>query len=268
MSEILKISNLTVGYEDDSPILESVNLSVYENDFLGIIGPNGGGKTTLLKAILGLLTPRSGKIDFVRATGKGKINIGYLPQINQIDKKFPISVFDVIMSGISIPAGRLYFRYTKSQKDKVRDVAIKMGVENYLQSPIGDLSGGQLQRTLLGRAIIDDPDLLILDEPNSYVDKRFETNFYNILDEINKTTAVILVSHDVGTVISLVKNIACVNRGIHYHSGANITNEWLEEHYMSCPIEIVGHGKFPHRILEEHSGCDCCHDDKDETNKL
>ena len=264
MNKILNISNLTVGYEEGSPILENVNLDVYENDFLGIIGPNGGGKTTLLRAILGLLPLASGNISFINSDNK-RPNIGYLPQINQIDKKFPISVFDVILSGISM-SGKFHFRYTKSQKDKVKEIALKMGVEEYLHKPIGDLSGGQLQRTLLGRAIVDNPDLLILDEPNSYVDKRFETNFYNILKEINQTTAIILVSHDVGTVISSVKNIACVNRGIHYHSGANITNDWLEEHFMPCPIEIVGHGQFPHRILEEHKGCDCCYNEEDSDN--
>lgn len=261
MNEILKISDLTVGYETDKPILKNVNLSVYENDFLGIIGPNGGGKTTLLKTILGLLSSQSGSIEFINRNKK-KTNIGYLPQINNIDKKFPISVFDVILSGISV-SRKFYIKYTKEQKNKAISIAEKMGVDKYLNSPVGDLSGGQLQRTLLGRAIVDEPELLILDEPNSYVDKQFETNFYNILKTLNQNTAIILVSHDVGTVISLVKNIACVNRGIHYHAGSDITNDWLEEYYSSCPIEIIGHGKFPHRVLEEHNGCDCCCNDEE-----
>lgn len=256
MNEILNISNLTVGYQPDKPILNRVNLHVYENDFLGIIGPNGGGKTTLLKAILGLIPYQSGNIEFC-ILNKKKANIGYLPQINHIDKMFPISVLDVILSGLSV-SSKLFIKYSKEQKNRAIETAEKMGVEKYLKRPIGDLSGGQLQRALLGRAIVDNPDLLILDEPNSYVDKQFETNFYNILKDLNRDTAIILVSHDVGTVISLVKNIACVNRGVHYHAGADITNEWLEKHYSSCPIEIVGHGKFPHRVLEEHNGCDCC----------
>ena len=258
MNKVLQISDLTVGYEANNPILENVDLTVYDNDFLGIIGPNGGGKTTLLKTILSLIKPRSGKIEvFKNNILQNKINIGYLPQINQIDKKFPISVYDVILSGMTIRR-KFLSNYTKEQKEKVNHIAKKMGVQDYLKRPIGDLSGGQLQRTLLGRAIVDNPDLLILDEPNSYVDKRFESNFYDILEDLNQTTAIILVSHDVGTVISLVKNIACVNRGIHYHTGSDITTEWLEEHYMSCPIEMVGHGKFPHRILEQHDNCNCC----------
>lgn len=261
MNEILEIRNLTVGYDNNPNVLKNVNLDVYQDDFLGIIGPNGGGKTTLLKTILGLVKPVSGNISFLKDKKKTeRINIGYLPQINQIDKKFPISVYDVILSGLTIKRN-IFFPYTKDQKEKVEQVALQMGLENLIDRPIGALSGGQLQRTLLGRAIIDNPDLLILDEPNSYVDKRFETNFYKILEDINRNTAIILVSHDVGTVISLVKNIACVNEGLHYHSGSNISTDWLEKSYSSCPIEIVGHGDFPHRVLEKHDGCDCCKDD-------
>ena len=257
-NKILELKDITVGYESNKPILNEVNLNVYQNDFLGIIGPNGGGKTTLLKTMLGLITPSKGNILFYRKDQPvNRLNIGYLPQINQIDKKFPISVFDVILSGLT--AKRKFFTYfTNEQKDQAKEVAHRMGLDGLIDRPIGNLSGGQLQRTLLGRAIVDNPDLLILDEPNSYVDKRFETNFYKILEEVNLKTAIIIVSHDVGTVISLVKNIACVNEGLHYHSGANVTSEWLEQTYTSCPIEIVGHGDFPHRILEKHDGCKCC----------
>ncbi len=261
MNKVLEINNLSVGYEDNPYVLKNVNLDVYSDDFLGIIGPNGGGKTTLLKTILGLVKPTTGQITFFSQGKKSdKINIGYLPQINQIDKKFPISVYDVILSGLTVEH-KIFTRYTKQQKDRVGAIAEQMGLSNLIDRPIGALSGGQLQRALLGRAIIDGPDLLILDEPNSYVDKRFETDFYKILEDINKETAIILVSHDVGTVVSLVKNIACVNEGLHYHSGADVTSEWLQETYSACPIEIVGHGDFPHRVLEKHNDCACCKED-------
>lgn len=257
MKKIIEISNLTVSYDKKNVALSDANLSVYEHDFLGIIGPNGGGKTTLLKSILNIVTPTTGTIKFYKHEQEvDKLNIGYLPQINQIDKKFPISVYDVILSGLTIER-RFFSRYTKAQKDTAADIAVKMGLESLLDRPIGNLSGGQLQRALLGRAIVDDPDLLILDEPNSYVDKKFETDFYELLGEINRTTSIILVSHDVGTVISLVKNIACVNGCLHYHAGANISTDWLEKSYISCPIEIIGHGNFPHRVLENHHGDDC-----------
>lgn len=261
---LLKLENITVGYDDRKPVLNSINLNVYKHDFLGIIGPNGGGKTTLLKTILGLIKPVSGEILLFGndKESRDKINIGYLPQINKIDKKFPISVFDVILSGLT-PNRKIISHYSREQKEKAEYTAGRMGLEKLLDRPIGNLSGGQLQRALLGRAIVDSPNLLILDEPSSYVDKRFETDFYKILEEINHQTAIILVSHDIGTVISLVKNIACVNEGLHYHSGANVSTEWLRDNYNSCPIEIIGHGDFPHRILEKHEGCSCCDSDKD-----
>lgn len=260
MNKLIEIKNLTIGYED-KVILRDIDLDIFENDFLGIIGPNGGGKTTLLKAILGVITPFSGEIKFLDNGNKvDRLNIGYLPQINKIDKNFPISVHDVILSGLTLKK-KLFSKYTNEQKNKAQDVAKKMGLADMLDRPIGTLSGGQLQRALLGRAIVDDPKVLVLDEPNSYVDKKFEKDFYQLLGEINKNTAIILVSHDVGTVISLVKNVACVNRCLHYHAGANISTEWLEKSYISCPIEIVGHGDFPHRVLEKHDehDCNCSH---------
>lgn len=260
MRKVLEIANLSVGYEKDNFVLKRVNLSVFEHDFLGIIGPNGGGKTTLLKSVMGLISPSEGTITFYK---EGKpcsgINIGYMPQINQIDKKFPISVQEVITSGLTQPKS-LFGKYTPAQKAKVQAVASQMGLLDLLEKPIGTLSGGQLQRALLGRSIVDEPDLLILDEPNSYVDKKFESDFYKILTEVNKSTTIVLVSHDIGTVVSLVKNIACVNEGLHYHQGTDISSEWLERSY-SYPIEIVGHGSLgnlPQRLLHNHEGCDCC----------
>lgn len=261
-NKILEIKNITVGYDPNKPVLNEINLTVFENDFLGIIGPNGGGKTTLLKTILGLIKPISGTVEYFKDNQPSKINIGYLPQINKIDKNFPISVLDVILSGLTAKR-KLFSYYSEDQKRQALSIAQQMGLADLTDRPIGQLSGGQLQRALLGRAIVDQPNLLVLDEPSSYVDKRFESDFYKILDEINKNTAIILVSHDVGTVVSLVKNIACVNEGLHYHSGANITTNWLEQTYTTCPIEIVGHGDFPHRVLEKHEGCNCCNSDEE-----
>ncbi|NDV69574.1 metal ABC transporter ATP-binding protein [Dysgonomonas sp. 25] len=257
MNKILDIEHITVGYDENPLVLKDVNLSVFENDFLGIIGPNGGGKTTLLKTILGLIKPIRGSIRFYEGDkAVSRFNIGYLPQINKIDKNFPISVFDVILSGMAL-TNRFKVSYSAAQKERAKEVAGQMGLTKQLKKSIGELSGGQIQRALLGRAIVDSPKLLVLDEPNSYVDKQFESDFYKLLESINENTAIILVSHDVGTVLSMVKNIACVNEGLHYHAGADITTEWLEKSY-SCPIEILGHGNLPHRVLDKHEGCDCC----------
>ncbi|MEA4918789.1 ABC transporter ATP-binding protein [Proteiniphilum sp.] len=252
MNKLIDIQDLTVGYENKPNVLKDVNLSIYQDDFLGIIGPNGGGKTTLLRTILGLIKAQSGSVTFYDKGEKtSSLNIGYLPQINRIDKKFPISVSEVILSGLT-PGTNIFKRYSSEERKKVKEVAARLGIEELLSRAIGELSGGQLQRVLLGRAIVDNPKLIILDEPSTYVDKLFETNFYKLLGDINKDIAIVLVSHDVGTIISLVKNIACVNQGLHYHPGSNISQEWLLNAYESCPIEILGHGSLPHRVLMEH----------------
>ena len=206
---IIKLTDIEVRY-DSKTVLENVSLTIYEKDFLGIIGPNGGGKTTLVKTILGLKGIHHGNIQYFKNNlPVNHIGIGYLPQYNQIDKKFPISVFDVILSGLE-DKHSIWRRTTSEQKDRVTEMVRRMGLEGLEKRPIGNLSGGQAQRALLGRAIISEPDVVILDEPNTYIDKRFEAQLYELLDEINHTSAIILISHDVGSVIQNVKNIACV----------------------------------------------------------
>ena len=255
---IIEIKNLSAGY-DGRTVLHDVNLNIYERDFLGIIGPNGGGKTTLIKCILGLLKPTGGEIifhigqndnHFQIPTSSSEISLGYLPQYNSIDRKFPISVEEVILSGLSIQKS-LTSRFTPEQKEKGKQIVSRMGLEGLEHRAIGQLSGGQLQRALLGRAIISDPSALILDEPSTYIDKRFEARLYELLAEINKECAIILVSHDIGTVLQQVKSIACVNETLDYHPDTEVTTEWLEKNF-NCPIELLGHGPLPHRILGEH----------------
>ena len=247
---IIQISDLYAAYEEKT-VLSHVDLTVYERDFLGIIGPNGGGKTTLIKSILGLHQPQKGKIHFYK-NGKEvpEINMGYLPQYNNIDKKFPISVYEVILSGLSKQKS-IFQRYSNEQHELVRQMIIQMGLEGMDKRAIGELSGGQLQRALLGRALVSNPEVIILDEPNTYIDKRFEAKLYSLLEEINKERAIILVSHDIGSILKNVKTIACVNETVHYHPHTEVPTEWLEEHF-GCPIEMLGHGSFPHRVLKCH----------------
>lgn len=261
MKPIIEIKNLSAGY-DGRTVLHDVNLSIYERDFLGIIGPNGGGKTTLIKCILGLLKPTGGEIIFhtpekapIRTSteetfAKSQLFLGYLPQYSTIDRKFPISVEEVILSGLSIQKS-LTSRFTPEQREKGKQIIARMGLEGLESRSIGQLSGGQLQRALLGRAIISDPAVLILDEPSTYIDKRFEARLYELLAEINKECAIILVSHDIGTVLQQVKSIACVNETLDYHPDTGVTTEWLERNF-NCPIELLGHGTLPHRVLGEH----------------
>ena len=230
---------------------QPVDFQLNDGEHIAIVGPNGGGKTTLVKCILGLHKPEQGNIRFFK-NGKevSNINMGYLPQYNSIDRKFPISVYEVILSGLSKQKPLLQ-RYNKAHHEQVRQIIARMGLEGLEERAIGELSGGQLQRTLLGRALVSNPEVVILDEPNTYIDKRFETKLYSLLEEINRERAIVLVSHDIGTVLKNVKTIACVNETVHYHPHTEVPTEWLEEHF-GCPIEMLGHGTFPHRVLKCH----------------
>nr|WP_319400283.1 metal ABC transporter ATP-binding protein [uncultured Carboxylicivirga sp.] len=243
MPSLLELANISAGYEGKT-VLKDVNLQVNQNDFVGIIGPNGGGKTTLLKVLLGLINPQKGKV-----IKQPDLRIGYLPQINTIDKKFPISVKEVILSGQL--AKKWWHRSSVQLNEKVDKLLHYVGMQKYKNTAIGDLSGGQMQRIFLCRALISDPHLLILDEPNTYVDKAFEENLYNLLGDLNNRMAILLVSHDVGTISSMVKTIACVNGGLHYHDSNKITTEVLKSY--NCPIEIITHGSVPHRVLKTHN---------------
>ena len=246
MEPLIKIENLTVGY-DKLPVLQNVSLEIFEQDFLGIIGPNGGGKTTLLKAILGLLRPEGGKIIFRNDINGSKKSIGYLPQVKHIDRKFPITVLDVVLSGSAMEKRRKAKAETKIKAEKLLE---EMGISEIRNKAIGDLSGGQMQRVFLCRALISDPKLLILDEPDTFVDNRFEGELYEKLRQLNKEIAILLVSHDVGTISSYVKTIACVNYNLHYHPSNTITQEQLEAY--NCPIQIISHGEIPHTVLKHH----------------
>lgn len=247
---IIKVENLTAGY-DDKIALEKVSLKVLENDFLGVIGPNGGGKTTLMRLILGMMKPFEGGITYYRDGKEVKdLAIGYLPQYNNIDHSFPISVSEVVLSGLG-KQKHVFGSYSREQKEQALATIAKMQMEDYKDSPIGALSGGQLQRVLLARAIVSRPEVVVLDEPNTYIDKRFQEQMYKMLEAINKDCAVVIVSHDIGTILQNVKNVACVNKTLHYHAGTEIPGHELEE-YFGCPIELLGHGKMPHRILKSH----------------
>ncbi len=242
---LITLENITAGY-DGKPVLKDVNMEVLPGDFIGVIGPNGGGKTTLIKVILGLLKPISGKVSYKLDNNEA---IGYLPQFNQIDHKFPITVLDVILSGKS-GKKKLFFGHQKSDKKEAVKLLDNMGVEHLIDESIGELSGGQMQRVFLARALISNPQVLILDEPNTYVDNKFEGELYEMLREYNKRMSIIMVSHDVGTISAYVKTIACVNESLHYHRSNVITEKQLASY--NCPIQLVTHGEVPHTVLKQH----------------
>ncbi|MCD8318443.1 MAG: metal ABC transporter ATP-binding protein [Paraprevotella sp.] len=245
---IIQLSHIQVEY-NGKQVLRDINLTVYSRDFLGIIGPNGGGKTTLIKTILGLKKSMSGTISFYHnGMSVPSIRMGYLPQYSHIDKDFPISVYEVILSGLK---KSFWKRYSKAQHHAVQEMLERMGLTSLSHRPIGTLSGGQLQRVLLGRAVISEPDVVILDEPNTYIDKQFEAQLYQQLEEFNRKSAIILVSHDLESVLQNVRSIACVNGTLDYHPDTELPEGWIEDNFK-CPIELIGHGDFPHRVLQSH----------------
>ncbi len=242
---LIVLDNIRTGYNSD-PVLREVSLEIYPLDFIGVIGPNGGGKTTLIKAILGLLPLFSGQIHFPA----GKPKTGYLPQASQIDRSFPITVKEVISSGFGT-GGKLIPFLSSVKKEKVKKMMDETGLSTLSSKAIGELSGGQLQKTFLCRALIDEPDLLILDEPNTHVDKHFEQEMHELLKELNQKMTILLVSHDIGTISPMVKTIACVNRTLHYHPSNQLSEEVLKVY--NCPVDVIAHGPVPHRVLKSHN---------------
>lgn len=245
---LVTLHDVSVRY-DGFTALESVSLDIFEDDFLGIIGPNGGGKTTLVKTIVGAV-PHSGKIEFSEELRRGNSRlIGYMPQQTSFDTSFPISVVELVMSGLQSERG-FHSHYGAKERQHAIELLELAGISELADRQIGEISGGQLQRALLCRAIIIEPKLLILDEPANFVDNRFENELYTLLRKLNERMAIVMVSHDVGTITSVVKSIVCVNRTVHRHNSNVITEEQLENY--NCPIQIISHGKVPHTVLCEH----------------
>lgn len=241
------MNSLSASY-GNGPVLEGINFYVQENDFIGVIGPNGGGKTTLLKVILGLLKPSAGTLSFNNDLINSN-SIGYLPQISTGDLNYPVTVKDIVLSGLMIRKG-IISRMSTEDKVKAEAVIEELGLRDLERSSLSELSGGQLQRVFLGRALIGNPKLLLLDEPGNFVDSTFENDFYEKLKELNSRMAILMVSHDVGTISQHIKSFACVNRRLHYHPSHEITNDDLLAY--GCPIQLITHGEVPHTVLKTH----------------
>lgn len=211
-NRIISLADVSLRYDSDW-ILRNINLDVYRGDFLAVSGPNGGGKTTLLKLMLKLLKPSQGNVEYYDAQGKlsKKLNIGYLPQKSTVDLKFPITVRQMILSGLIKGWGLKMPSDTRMQLEYVTEL---LGIEGYIDRQIGRISGGQLQRALLARAIISRPEIVVLDEPLSYVDKHFESQIYTLIEELAHHSTIVLVSHEMTVISRLANRHIIVNRGI------------------------------------------------------
>lgn len=244
------IDDLSVQY-GETPALSGVSLTVNEGEYLGIIGPNGGGKTTLLKSILGLVQPMSGQIDiYGNRPGKTEKLIGYVPQITALDKKFPITVQQVVLTGRLDSKFSLFHRYRRSDVEKVDELLHQVGIDKLKERMISDLSGGEFQKMLIARALAVEPKILLLDEPTASVDASSRDQIFALLSRLNPGMTIVLVTHDLLAVSSHVTTLACINEHLVYHGDTEI-NEKVVEKLYGCPVDIIAHG-VPHRVLREH----------------
>ncbi|NTV06444.1 MAG: ABC transporter ATP-binding protein [Chlorobiaceae bacterium] len=219
-------------------VLDDLTFSVYKGDFLGIVGPNGGGKTTLLRVMLGLERPSGGKVTvFGRDPGSSPGRIGYVPQRIFFDRDFPISVIDLVLMG-RLSKKKLFQHYNSADREKADSAIRTAGLEPLRERRIGALSGGELQRALIARALAGEPELLLLDEPTASVDPQMKTTIYDLLDQLKEKLTIILVSHDTGTISRHVNRIACLNSKLDMLEGSSPGRKKLEELYR-YPVDVI-----------------------------
>jgi zinc transport system ATP-binding protein len=261
----IEISDLWFAY-DGVRVLEHVNLRLPAGDFLAVLGPNGGGKSTLLRLILGLVKPGGGEIRVLGLPpGQAGGRIGFLPQFTSVSANFPITVLGAVLLGLVRP-GITWLR-TRAERTREREAAMhalsRVGLAEHAERRLSDLSGGQRQRVFIARAIVSGPELLLLDEPTASVDGRSRQELMALLAELNRDMTIVMVSHDMSTVDGCVKSIACVNRTLHHHDDSRLTplifaQATGADQIAGCPVELLAHGSVPHRVVLDHDNPDCC----------
>ncbi len=238
-------------HRNGQSVLQNVNLAIERGNFTALIGPNGGGKTTLIRLMVGLLKPDRG---VVRVLGKppGQVaqRLGYMPQNLGNNERFPVSVLDVVLMG-RLKTFRRWPRHSRADKEAAREALERMEMWEFRNRHIGQLSGGQRQRVMIARALATDPEILFLDEPTASVDTKHQSEFYEILKRLNRRKTIVIVCHELMMINTYVQSVACVNRCVHYHDHAEVTEEMVDMY--QCPVELVAHG-LPHRVLKEHNG--------------
>lgn len=246
---VLSARGLWAGY-DGEPVIYDVNLDLYDRDYVGIIGPNGGGKSTLVKALVGLLPPMRGVVEIMgEDIATGRSHVGYVPQNISFDHDFPIRVWDAAMMGRLSHRG-LMRRYTAQDRVAVRRALSRVEMLDLADRPLGALSGGQRQRVYVARALATEPSILLLDEPTASVDPEVRGQIYDLLSALNEEIAIVMISHDMGAISTYVKTIGCMNHKLFYSREGQLTPEMIDKAY-ACPIELIAHG-VPHRVVAHH----------------
>lgn len=248
------LEDVTYGYGGVSA-LEGVTLRVPRGEFLAVLGPNGGGKSTLLRLLLGLLEPSAGGL---RVLGESPVRaasrVGYMPQFTSSGRAFPISVLQTVLLGRL--TGHSYWPgWPRRDKEAALGCLARVGVEDLAGKALSELSGGQRQRVFIARALACEPELLLLDEPTASVDPEGRASLQELLGELAKNLTVVLVSHDISVISRHVTCVACVNRTVHFHPRPEVTPEMFGMMYHcgphGCPVEMIAHG-LPHRVLACH----------------
>ncbi len=239
---VISFQDVSFSYNGQT-VLEQVTFNVEERDLICIVGPNGGGKTTLLKLMLGLIKPDTGVV-LVNGEppGNSRRRIGYMPQYVHHDPQFPVTVMDIVLMGRLGQSGlHGFFGWrTKTDRASALDALRRVGMEGYRDHPISELSGGQRQRVLIARALASEPELLLLDEPTANVDALAESRFIEILKELNLRMTILMVSHDLGFVSDVVERVICVNQRVHLHPTSEVTDEMIRNIY-GADIRLVRH---------------------------
>ncbi|MEQ8199852.1 MAG: ABC transporter ATP-binding protein [Syntrophomonadaceae bacterium] len=244
------IKDLTVQY-GNILALQDIDLQIASGDFVGIIGPNGSGKTSLLKSILGLVKPKTGTVSVLGMPPReARSQLGYVPQMANIDRDFPITVGEAVLMGRLVGRTGLFHHYDQEDHQVVKHYLNQLGIDELVDRQIGQLSGGQLKRVLIARALVVEPRILLLDEPTAGVDAHSSSQIYELLKDLNRSITIIIVTHDTMAVSSYLKSIACINQSLYYHGAPNLSSDLIMRVY-GCPVELIAHG-VPHRVLGQH----------------
>lgn len=236
---IVSLKNVNFSYGPGVPVLEDATFDISENETVCMVGPNGGGKTTLLNLMLGLLKPDNGTISvFGEKPEKARIRIGYMPQYTQFDSDFPVNALDVVIMG---RVNRCFWgRYSKDDREAALNAMEEMGVADLAYRHFSALSGGQRQRILIARALTCEPELLLLDEPTANIDPGVQEDFYAKVEELSKRMTVLMVSHDLGVVSRKISSVVCVNRKVNIHPVSRLNGSIIREIY-GHDLDIVRH---------------------------
>lgn len=258
MTAAFQLEGVSAGYRG-SVVLRDVDLVLPRGGILGLIGPNGAGKSTVLRLLLGLLSPIQGKVSVLGTSPRlARPRIGYVPQTLSLDRDLPGTLLDLVLSGflgLQPPGGVP----TAEELERSRAWMSTLGVGDLEFRKLSELSGGQLQLGLVARALVREPDLLLLDEPTANADARAQGVVFGVLEKCCQDRTAVVVSHDIGVLSRSVGSIACVGAGkIVYHGSGELPVGALEEAY-GCPVELIAHG-HPHRVLPSHDGNCCDHD--------